>query len=155
VEYSRVKDILYQSTELMKIPDKWEESVPFRCSIGDEEYDSFLYWSTSGTQSEIKRMICVNSVSGKILTMEPQEMMESFKLKSLSFDANLIKDYNAYFDAKEKYEMFYSSFCIGGNSISNSLNAYELLVLLTSEKFIKNILSNVAGNFIEKICGRY
>lgn len=154
MEYSRIKDALYQSSEMMKIPDKWEESVPFRCSISDEEYDSFLYWSTSGTQSEIKRMICINSVSGKILTMEPQEMIESFKLKSLLFDANLIKDYDAYFEAKEKYERFYSSFCVGGNSFSNSLNVYKLLIILTGESFMKNILSNVAGHFIEMICGK-
>lgn len=154
MEFSRVKNALYQSSEMTKIPDKWEESVPFRCSISDKEYDSFLYWSTSGTQSEIKRMICVNSVSGEILTLEPQEMIERFKIKSLLFDANSIKDYDAYFEVKEQYERFYSSFCVSGNSFSNSFNVYKLLIVLTGESFIKNILSNVAGDFIEMIHGK-
>lgn len=153
MEYARVKDALYQSSEMTKIPDKWEESVPFRCSISNEDYDSFLYWSTSGTQSEIKRMICVNSVSGEILTLEPQEITERFKLKSLLFDANAIRDYDAYFEEKEKYERFYSSFCVGENLIIDGLNVYKLLIVLTGESFMKDILSNIAGDFVKMIRG--
>ena len=33
MEFSEVKTILYQSEEIQDIPDKWVESVPFRCEI--------------------------------------------------------------------------------------------------------------------------
>ena len=151
MEYSRIKDSLYHSNEIMRIPDRWEESVPFRCLIKDEEYDSFLYWATSGVQSKIKKMISINTVSGEIISMEPHELIKNFGLKTLVFDANVITDYDSYFDAKEKYEQFYITLCNDGENISNSINAYKLLILITGESFVHNILSVIAGDFVERI----
>lgn len=61
-EIQRYLDQYYnQSEEIQLIPDKWGESVPFRCMVDSEEYDAFLYWNPSGKQAELKRMIGVNS----------------------------------------------------------------------------------------------
>jgi len=148
MEYSKVKDILYQSEAIQDIPDKWEESIPFKCVIQGKRYDSFLYWTTVSNQAEIKRMICIDCETGDINTFNVNEIIECFSLHDLKFNVIIISDYDKYFRAKEEYDNFYSAVC--GNNMEHIDYSKGLVLIKTilGDNCIKKILSVIAKDYI-------
>lgn len=151
MEYSKVKDALYQSEAIQDIPDKWEKSIPFKCSIQGKTYDSFLYWIASSNQAEIKRMICIDCETGVIRTFSPDEIVECFGISNLIFNVIPITDYDTYFRAKEEYDIFYSSLC--GN-IAEQIDYSKGLVLIKTilgEDCLNKIMSVLAIKYISDL----
>lgn len=151
MEYSKIKDALYQSEEILNIPDKWEESIPFKCSIQGREYDSFLYWIISSNQAEIKRMICIECETGNIRIINPEEMLEYFGISNLRFNVAPINDYDIYFRAKEEYDLFYSSLCQKRTTQIDYSKGLVLIKTILGDDCIQKILSVIAPRYINDL----
>lgn len=152
MEYSDIKTILYQSEEIQLIPDKWGESVPFRCTVDGEEYDAFLYWNPSDRQAELKRMIGVNSNNGTVVVFSAQDLVERFDLQKLVFQIPPIEDYDVYFTDKDRYEELYAELCSSENAYKKiGKEEYLLLSKLVGNDLLSNLFFIIAGNYVNKL----
>ncbi len=151
MDYFKVKDALYRSKAIQDIPDKWEESIPFKCLIRGRKYDSFLYWITTSNQAEIKRMICIDCETGTIKTLGVNEIVDSFGIFTLKFDVIQNFDYDTYFRAKEEYDDFYSSVC--GDNVENMdySKGLALIKIILGDDCIQNVLSVIAKDYINEL----
>ena len=152
MEYSEVKTILYQSEEIQQIPDRWEESIPFRIKIGIDDYDAFLYWVFQNNQVTLKRLIGINRRTAAILTLDASELQNCFGLPTVTFTAKAIKDYNQYFLNKERYESLYAEIC----STEEAINAvgkeeYTLLKEIVGDDLTFNLFEFIAKDYISSI----
>lgn len=152
MEFSEVKTILYQSEEIQLIPDKWGESVPFRCVIGDNEYDAFLYWNPTDKQVELKRMIGVCRKNGSVAVFNVPELAENFSLQRLVYQIPFIEDYDRYFSDKERYEVLYAELCSSEDAFHKvGKEEYALLKRLVGDDLLSNLFSIIAGDFLRKL----
>lgn len=152
MKYPEIKTILYQSEEIQLIPDKWGESVPFRCMIDGEEYDAFLYWNPSDRHVELKRMIGVNSNNGAVVVFSAQDLVDRFDLQTLVFQIPSIEDYDAYFAEKDKYEELYAKLCSSENAYKEiGKEEYSLLSKLVGNDLLSNLFFRIAGSYVNKL----
>lgn len=152
MEFSEVKTILYQSEEIQLIPDKWGESVPFRCVVGDNEYDAFLYWNPTGKQVELKRMIGVCRGNGSVVVLNVSDLVEKFNLQRLIYQIPYIEDYDRYFSNKERYEVLYAKLCSSEDAYYKvGKEEYGLFEKLVGDDLFFNLFPIIAGDFIRRL----
>lgn len=151
MKYAEIKNILYKSTEIQQIPDKWDESIPFFCRINKEEFVAFLYWTVSGSLV-IKRLIGVNRDTGKILVLEANELYELFGLSYETIEPVIINDYEKYFSAKVQYEKLFCEICDDSRMITKyGQEALLLFQQIIGTELFEQIFVKIAEEFISKL----
>jgi len=151
LKYSEIKTTLYNSTEIQKIPDKWEESIPFFCKIKEENVVAFLYWSVSDHLT-LRHMIGVNRESGKVIQLKHDELIELLSLGSDPIKPVKVRDYDKYFSDKERYEKIFSEYC-DGNKIfpENKSEALNLLKSIVGIDLFEKVFMFIAPEYIKEL----
>ena len=152
MNYPEVKTLLYQSGEIQDIPDKWVESVPFRCEINGSEHIGFLYWNPIGTKAELKRLLGINRDNGDIVVLNDTMLKTYCGLEQLTFSLPIIKDYNKYFHDKEEYEKLFDRICTLDAAFGeNGKEAYALLRSIVGDDLLNNLFSKIANSYINRL----
>ena len=99
LNFAEIKTVLFNSKEIQNIPDKWEESIPFFCTINGKETVAFLYWNISD-HLVIKQLIAINQNTKQIIVLKDTELTDTFGLRSLTYSPIVINDYDIYFSKK-------------------------------------------------------
>ena len=152
MEFSEVKTILYQSEEIQDIPDKWVESVPFRCEINGSEYIAFLYWSAMDTKAVLKRLIGIHRDNGTIIVLNDAEMSVHYGLEQLTFSMPTIKDYDKFFRDKAEYEKLFDRLCTLDSAFGEiGKEEYALLRNIVGDDLLDNLFTKIANSYINKL----
>lgn len=152
MKFPKVKTILYQSEEIQLIPDKWAESVPFRCELNGEEFDAFLYWNPSEEHVELKRLIGIHRHNGNITVLNAPDLVECFGLQAVIFSIPSVEDYDEFFHNKDEYESLYAELCASEDAFKSiGSKAYGLLRNIYGNELVDNLFSKIAGNYINKL----
>ena len=134
------------------IPDDWEESVPFMCEIDKESFVSFLYWKPRKQTAEIKKMICINIVSGTIRALTASELTKMFKLDKELFSLPTIINYEDYYLEREQYETLFEKLCSSDKAFNEvGMEEFHLLSRIAGDDLLYNLFNRIAENYIKKL----
>lgn len=151
MKYSEIKNVLYNSTEIQQIPDKWEESIPFFCKINEEELVAFLYWNVSDSLT-IKQFIGVNQKTGNVLQLKAEELSSLFGIPVEMIKPIAINDYTKYFSDKERYEKIFCEFCNSNNTFSKfGQEELSLLKEIVGTDLFERVFANLAKEYINSL----
>ncbi len=106
MNYKSIRTILYESEEILDIPDKWQEALPILAIYQDEFSDVFIYF-TENEMVEIKRAIIISISSGNISVLTTDEIQTSLGVTTKKIPSKKITDYDEYFAKKDEYERIY------------------------------------------------
>lgn len=84
MNYKSIRTILYESEEILDIPDKWQEALPILAIYQDEFSDVFIYF-TENEMVEIKRAIIISISSGNISVLTTDEIQTSLGVTTKKF----------------------------------------------------------------------
>jgi len=106
MNYKSIRTILYESEEILDVPDRWQEALPILAMYQNELSDVFIYFIENEV-IEIKRAIIISTSSGNISVLTTDEMLTSLGLIAKEFPSKKITDYDMYFAQKDEYEKIY------------------------------------------------
>ena len=106
MNYKSIRTILYESEEILDVPDRWQEALPILAMYQDELSDVFIYF-IENKMIEIKRAIIISTSSGNISVLTTDEIQTSLGLIAKEFPSKKITDYDKYFAQKDEYEQIY------------------------------------------------
>lgn len=154
LNFAEIKTVLFNSKEIQNIPDKWEESIPFFCTINGEETVAFLYWDISDCLA-IKQLIAINQETKQTLLLKDTDLTDAFGLRSLTYNPIVINDYDIYFSRKERYEEIFSELCASNQAFPKY--GQEMLALLKhiiGDELFTQVISLIASEYIAKLSAR-
>lgn len=149
LKYSEIKNILYNSTEIQQIPDKWEESIPFFCKINDTEFVAFLYWRVSDTLT-IKQLIGIDPRNGKVVKLSAEELHNLFEISVEKIKSVEINDYTKYFSDKDQYERIFCEFCNNRFSIYGQ-EALPLFKKIVGTDLFDRVFVKLATEYLDRL----
>ncbi len=151
LNFAEIKTILFNSKEIQNIPDKWEESIPFFCTINGKETVAFLYWNISD-KLVIKQLIAINQSTKQIIMLKDTELVDTFGLKSLTYSPVVINDYDMYFLKKSRYEKVFSELCVSNKAFFEyGQEILALLKYIMGDEFLTQVISLIAREYIAKL----
>lgn len=155
MKYSDIKQALYNSEAMENVPDGWHISVPFLCRIRKNTYDAFAC-TVERENARLMKLLLVDSVTGKVDTMEPQEIAQTFGLETLTCEADRIENYERYLADVDRYEALYDenhSDLIRDLPVENTsaLELGELLVKSVGKIFFQRIIARIADDFLNRL----
>lgn len=109
MNYNEIKDCLFQSEIIQKIPDKWQQAPTLMCKYKDDLCDTFLFYNEHD-KIEVKLMVLVSSSTGEVVSLSPEDIKSNFSVSKLSFERKIIDDYDSYFSSKSQYEILYAEY---------------------------------------------
>lgn len=147
MNYKSIRTILYESEEILDIPDRWQEALPILAMYQDELSDVFIYFIENEV-IEIKRAIIISTSSGNISVLTTDEIQTSLGLIAKEFPSKKIKDYDKYFAQKDEYEQIYEQAhdeIISNPNQSNTLiqRVDDLYKMVMGEEFYNGIYKNI------------
>ena len=155
MKYCDIKQALYNSDVMEELPDSWKISVPFLCRIKKNTYDAFAC-TVERENARLMKLLLVDSMTGKVDTLEPEEVVDLFGLDTLSCPAEPIGDYDRYLADKDQYEQLYDenhSDLIRDIPIDNATAAKigKLLVQSVGKVLFQKVVSKVADQFLNQL----
>lgn len=155
MKYSDIKQALYNSEAMENVADGWHISVPFLCRIKKNTYDAFAC-TVERENARLVKLLLVDSMTGKVDTMEPREVAETFGLDTLTCEADQIEDYDRYLADVDRYEELYDenySDLIRDLPVDNAsaLELGELLVKSVGKIFFQRIIARIADDFLNRL----
>lgn len=155
MNYSDIKQALYRSEAMENVADGWHISVPFLCRLGGKTYDTFAC-TVERENARLVKLLMVDSMTGKVDSMEPQKALEVFGLDTLTCEADSIEDYDQYLDAVERYEMLYEenhSDLIRDLPVENVVaqELAKLLVQSVGKILFQRIVVRIADDFLNRL----
>lgn len=147
MNYKSIRTILYESEEILDIPDRWQEALPILAMYQDELSDVFIYF-TENEVIEIKRAIIISTSSGNISVLTTDEIQTSLGLIAKEFPSKKITDYDKYFAQKDEYEQIYEQAhdeIISNPNQSSTLiqRVDDLYKMVMGEEFYNGIYKNI------------
>ena len=106
--YGDIKNFYYSSDELADIPDRWEELPPILSVEEGDTKDIFVYVNTKDNVSSLKKVHIISFANKKIEVLSPEDFVGRYSLGKADFDRIVVKNYEAYFAAKDKYAELYA-----------------------------------------------
>ena len=148
MNYKSIRSILYESEEILDIPDRWQEALPILAMYQDELSDVFIYF-IENEMIEIKRAIIISASSGNISVLTTDEIQTSLGLIAKEFPSKKIADYDKYFAQKDEYERIYEQAhdeIISNPNQSSTLpqSVDDLYKMVMGEEFYNGIYKNIA-----------
>lgn len=152
MDYSKIRIALIRSDAIRKVSYTWSESVPIKCILNEEEYDSFIFYKNKDSKFYVKRIIGVNSCNGNIVILNENEILDSYGLKKLSFLNSIIVDSNGLSEKKRKYLALYEELCSSEKAYNFiGKEEYRLLRDIMGDDIVDNFISKIAPQFICKL----
>ncbi len=150
MNYKSIRTILYESEEILDIPDRWQEALPIIGIYQKELSDIFIYF-IEAKMIEIKRAIIISTYSGKISGLTAEEIQNVFGISTRELPSQEIIDYDNYFAEKCKYEQIYEQAhdeIVRNPNSSNThfKNVSNLYKTIMGEEFYKEIYKNISIN---------
>lgn len=106
--YGDIKNFYYSSDELANIPDRWEELPPIMSIKEGDTKDIFVFVNTTDNVSSVKQVHIISFVNKMIEVLSPEDFARRYSIAKVDFDHIVVKDYDAYFAAKDKYTELYA-----------------------------------------------
>lgn len=151
LNFAEIKTVLFNSKEIQNIPDKWEESIPFFCTINGKETVAFLYWNISD-HLVIKQLIAINQNTKQIIVLKDTELTDTFGLRSLTYSPIVINDYDIFFSKKDRYEKVFSELCDSNKAFSEyGQEMLALLKYIIGDELFTQVLSLIASEYVAKL----
>lgn len=151
LNFAEIKTVLFNSKEIQNIPDKWEESIPFFCTINGKETVAFLYWNISD-HLVIKQLIAINRNTKQIIVLKDTELTDTFGLRSLTYSPIVINDYDIYFSKKDRYEKVFSELCTSNKAFSEyGQEMLTLLKYIMGDELFTQVISLIASEYVAKL----
>lgn len=151
LNFAEIKTALFNSKEIQNIPDKWEESIPFFCTINGKETVAFLYWNIS-EHLVIKQLIAINQNTKQIIMLKDTELTDAFGLRSLTYSPIVINDYDIYFSKKDRYEKVFSGLCASNKAFSEyGQEMLTLLKYIMGDELFTQVISLIASEYVAKL----
>lgn len=155
MEYSEVRNIMFNSNEAACIPVSLEESVPFQCEVNGVPMNAFFYWDHKDS-IKVKFFLGVSQLDGSIVFLDESGIISTLGIDDLTFDAPEITDVNAYYEDKDRYTEKFAQICIDPTLISElGGEMFELLKNVTGNGIIQNLLCIVAEFFMKIIIKKW
>lgn len=147
MNYKSIRTILYESEEILDIPDRWQEALPILSNYQDELSDVFIYF-IENEMIEIKRAIIISAITGNISVLTTNEIRKVFGLVTRELPSKKITDYDKYFAQKDEYEQIYEQThdeIINDPNQSNALlhSVDELYRMVMGEEFYNCIYKTI------------
>lgn len=147
MNYKSIRTILYESEEILDVPDRWQESLPILAMYQNELSDVFIYFIENEV-IEIKRAIIISTISGNISVLTTDEIQTSLGLIAKEFPSKKITDYDKYFAQKDEYEQIYEQAhdeIISNPNQSSTLiqRVDDLYKMVMGEEFYNGIYKNI------------
>lgn len=149
MKYSECKQVLYNSKNMLSIPDKWKEEVPIIFDEGEKRKLGFLYSIAKDGKVKLKKMIAVSTESAEITEYSIEELQENYYVSDQYLEAISIKDYDVYFSQKEEYETLISDIVDGDSCIKAEYFLQLTKALFSAEQFEK-VVSRIGKEFYQK-----
>lgn len=147
MNYKSIRTILYESEEILDVPDRWQEALPILAMYQNELSDVFIYFIENEV-IEIKRAIIISTSSGNISVLTTDEILTSLGLIAKEFPSKKITDYDMYFAQKDEYEQIYEQAhdeIISNPNQSSTLiqRVDDLYKMVMGEEFYNGIYKNI------------
>ncbi len=153
MNFSKMKNILYNSVEIANIPDRWTESLPMYLCLEGEPFDAFLYYLESD-KFYVKGLIAISRRTDEVKFIEANDFMEKFGLEEKIFEKRQILDYSKYFENCTKYEKLYSEiydFITAPEQLDSvyAKECFELFEEIVGNNLFVKLYSVIAKDYID------